>query len=531
MENLKSQLLNSPARYLWERIGIFSHHGIDLPVSALRTKKSCGIGEFFDLLPIIDWCHEIKLDVLMLLPLNECTTDPSPYNSISSRALHPIYLSLEELPYLQSYPKVKGKLAAFRYLNETPRIQYHEVLQKKMVWLREYFEAVKESFLANPDFENFKESHHWLKPYALFKVLKHKMEQAPWTTWPKELLSPSKGEYDQLIEDNQDDIIFHIALQFLCYEQMKCVKNYSLAKQVFLKGDIPILINPDSVDVWAEPHLFDLTKAAGAPPDAYSSEGQYWGCPLFNWNAMRKYAENYEWWKERLDFAGHFYDLFRIDHIVGFFRIWGIPHNHSPKAGSYIPADPSEWIPQGQEILQFLHHNSNMLPIGEDLGTVPREIKHCLAKLGIPGTKIIRWERKEDKKRSFIPYDEYPRLSMTSVSTHDTEPLALWWQVQKDEAKAFAEFKGWSYSPTLSFDQHREILRDSHQTPSLFHINLLQDYLSLFPELVWENLKDEQINIPGTTSPFNWTYRFRPSVEEIVSHEGLKKTMKELIRD
>ncbi|MCB1067590.1 MAG: 4-alpha-glucanotransferase, partial [Simkania sp.] len=369
------------------------------------------------------------------------------------------------------------------------------------------------------------------KPYALFKVLKHKMEQAPWTTWPKELLSPSKGEYDQLIEDNQDDIIFHIALQFLCYEQMKCVKNYSLAKQVFLKGDIPILINPDSVDVWAEPHLFDLTKAAGAPPDAYSSEGQYWGCPLFNWNAMRKYAENYEWWKKRLDFAGHFYDLFRIDHIVGFFRIWGIPHNHSPKAGSYIPADPSEWIPQGQEILQFLHHNSNMLPIGEDLGTVPREIKHCLAKLGIPGTKIIRWERKEDKKRSFIPYDEYPRLSMTSVSTHDTEPLALWWQVQKDEAKAFAEFKGWSYSPTLSFDQHREILRDSHQTPSLFHINLLQDYLSLFPELVWENLKDEQINIPGTTSPFNWTYRFRPSVEEIVSHEGLKKTMRELIRD
>jgi len=120
---------------------------------------------------------------------------------------------------------------------------------------------------------------------------------------------------------------------------------------------------------------------------------------------------------------------------------------------------------------------------------------------------------------------------MTSVSTHDTEPLALWWQALPDEAKAFADFKGWTYSPKLTFEQHQEILRDSHQTPSLFHVNLLQDYLSLFPELVWENPKDEQINIPGTTSPFNWTYRFRVSVEEMVSHEGLRSAMQSIIRD
>lgn len=530
MENLKKQLLSSPARYLWEKIGIYPHHGINLPLGALRSQKSCGIGEFFDLLPMIDWCHELKLDVLMLLPLNESSSDPSPYNSISSKALHPIYLSLANLPYLDSYPEIKRRLEDLRPLNDATRTRYHEVLQKKIAWLWDYFSAVKISFVQNPDFQIFKENHPWLEPYALFKVFKKKMGHHHWSTWPSEMRIPSKTEYDRFLKENEEEILFYSALQHLCFEQLRCVKSYAETKKVFLKGDIPILLNPDSADVWAEPHLFDLTLAAGAPPDMYNSEGQYWACPLFNWEILRKYSENFRWWKDRLNFAEHFYDIFRIDHIVGFFRIWAISLHHSPKEGRYIPEDPSLWVAQGQEILQFLHHNSNMLPIGEDLGTVPFEVKRCLEELGIPGTKIIRWERRWDQHGEFIPYAEYPPLSMTSLSTHDTEPLHLWWQAHPSEAEAFARFKGWAYSPHLSFEQHKEILHDSHHTPSLFHINLLQDYLSLFPELVWPDAKEERINIPGTQDPFNWTYRFRVSVEELAAHEGLRKAMTDLLR-
>jgi 4-alpha-glucanotransferase len=529
MDDLKKRLLSSSARHLWDKIGIFPHHGIDLSLGALRTKNSCGIGEFLDLLPMIDWCHELKLDVLMLLPLNESTLGPSPYHSISSRALHPIHLSLEHLPYLESYPEIKHKLPTLHYLNDTPRIHYEEVFRKKMALLGEYFKMVKKSFLENPDFHHFKENYSWLEPYALFKVLKGKMKQVHWSNWPREIRAPSLPEYEHLVRENHEEITFHIALQHLCFEQLKCVKNYAAAKKVFLKGDIPILLNPDSVDTWTNPHLFDLSLSAGAPPDLYEKEGQYWGCPIYNWEAMRKYTENFKWWKDRLDFAENFYDIFRIDHIVGFFRIWGIPLNQPPNEGRFIPENPALWIPQGKEILKFIHECSNMLPIGEDLGVVPLEVKKCLATLGIAGTKILRWERRWEQGHEFIPYEEYPPLSMTSISTHDMEPLKLWWETMPEDAEAFARFKGWTYSPTLSFEQHKEILRDSHHTPSLFHINLLQDYLSLFPELVWPNPKDERINIPGTQTPFNWTYRFRPSVEVITSHEGLKAAMREIL--
>lgn len=266
MDQLKEQLLSSPARHLWEKIGIFSHHGIDLPLAALRTKNSCGIGEFLDLLPMIDWLHELKFDVLMLLPLNESTTDSSPYNSISSRALHPIYLSLENLPYLESHPEIKSELEQLRYLNETPRVQYNEVLSKKMALLRQYFSAVQKNFSQSPEFQHFRAQHSWLEPYALFKVLKEKMKQMRWQDWPREMRAPSRAEYDHYLKKNQDEIDFYIVLQYLCFEQMKCVRNYAAAKKVFLKGDIPILINPDSVDVWTDPYLFDLTLSAGAPP-------------------------------------------------------------------------------------------------------------------------------------------------------------------------------------------------------------------------------------------------------------------------
>lgn len=522
------KVLRGPIRCQWDKIGMYPHHGIDLPLSALRSQWSSGIGEYYDLLPLIDWCRDRKMDVIMLLPLNETSpVDPSPYNAISSCALHPIFLSLEHLPFIPSYPALKDRLGELKRLNQGGRVQYREVYAKKLAWLKMYFNTVKQALLEDPSFQQFrKREEDWLETYALFKILKDKMGQTSWATWPKPYKAPTRKEMEFLLAEQAEEVLFHSALQFLCFEQLRSVKNYANLRGVFIQGDIPILVNLDSADVWGDPFFFDLTMSAGAPPDYFNSQGQHWGFPLFNWELMRRAKVNFSWWKTRIHYAEHFYDIFRIDHIVGFFRIWGIPWDKPATEGRFVPSDASLWIPQGREILEFIDSVSTMLPIGEDLGNVPGEVKDCLRSLGICGTKIIRWEKDQNR---YTPYAEYPELSMTSVSTHDADTLRGWWQNCPDEAKLFAQFKGWNYAPNLRLDQVKEILRDSHHTPSLFHINLLQEYLALFPELVWPEVSDERINIPGTMNDKNWTYRFRLPVEAIVAHEGLRKAVDEIV--
>jgi 4-alpha-glucanotransferase len=224
--------------------------------------------------------------------------------------------------------------------------------------------------------------------------------------------------------------------------------------------------------------------------------------------------------------------MYRIDHVIGLFRIWAIPIGHPEIIGKFIPEDPALWIPQGKETLEMMITASPMLPIAEDLGFVQPIIRACLAELGIPGTKVMRWERLWDQDKSFIPYHAYPVISMTCVSTHDSPTLVQWWNTQPEEVQAFCAFKGWiGIPPQLTQEMRKEILWDSHHTASLFHINLLQEYLALFPELVWPNPEDERINIPGKVLPTNWTYRFKPSVETLISHQGLQGEISRLLSD
>lgn len=510
-------LLQSPTAQQWKKIGIKQRHGINLPLSALRTANSSGIGEFYDLIPIIDWCKEVGIEVIQMLPLNDSGNDSAPYNALSSCALNPVYLSLHQLPAAKNLPDGTT-------LNELPRVAYKEVQSLKLNYLRDYYINGGIHLTEAKEFQDFIQNHPWVVPYALFKVLKDKLEHNPWMSWPEELKKPN---YEALLEKHHKEMLFYALLQYLCYLQLSYIKNYANEKGVLLKGDIPILISPDSVDVWLKPELFNFTVSAGAPPDIYNSDGQNWGFPILNWENVKK--GNYLWWKARLDAAKSYYDLFRIDHVVGFFRIWAIPLHAPPKDGKFIPENPALWIPQGKEILQMMIDSSLMLPIAEDLGQIPPSVRTCLLEMGICGTKVIRWERDYEKDGSFIPYNAYSPVSMTTVSTHDSETLQLWWQHFPDEAKAFATFKNWTYSPDLTHEQRLEILTDSHHTPSLFHINLFQEYLALFPELVWPHPDDERINIPGKVLPTNWTYRFRQTVEEIVKHQGLKKAVWKII--
>jgi 4-alpha-glucanotransferase len=507
-------------------------HGINLPLSCLRSSKSSGIGEFLDLLPLIDWCKETSLNVIQLLPLNDTGDDPSPYNPLSSCALNPIYLSLHALPYLEKYPDLKSELTSFLSLNNEMRVSYSQVQNKKLLWLKKYIEHAQSLLTEDPEYYNFISQHSWVEPYALFKTLKARVNNKSWLDWPKEIKTISQTQYKALCERYSADISFYLLLQYLATSQLKQVKAYAASKGVFIKGDISILISPDSADCYFNREQFDFSLAAGAPPDVkYNADGQYWGFPLFNWEKMKEL--NYAWWKERLQVASSYYDLYRIDHAMGFFRIWAIPLNRPATEGKYLPENSSLWIKQGKEILQELKKEIPMLavsediPIGEDAEEVMPAIQACLAEIGICGTKLMRYERKKDG--SFIPSHEYPASSMTCLSNHDFEPLSLWWKNFPDDAKILAKSKKWNYSSKLTYTQRMELLSDCHKTPSLLHINLLQEYLALFDELVWPEPEDERINIPGTILPTNWTYRCRTTLEEIIIHKGLKEAVIKII--
>lgn len=522
--SLKAYVQTTATRAPWERIGMRPHHGICLPLFSLATRQSAGIGEFLDLIPLIAWCRSLSIDIIQLLPLNDTGNETSPYSALSANALNPMHISLSALPEWRSVDGLGALYQQLRTLAAAQRVCYTQVIPLKQQFLRTYFQALGQSIVRSQEFAQFKAEHAWLLPYSVFKTLKEKSGWAPWQAWSMEWKSL---HWEQLAAAYPQDVDFHCFVQFLCFQQFAEVKRQARRQEVLLKGDIPILISKESADVWENPGLFHLDYSAGAPPDMYNHEGQDWGFPLYDWDGMAK--QDFSWWHDRLRTAARCYDLYRLDHIVGFYRIWAIRHQGSKIEKGFIPNDPACWIPQGDRILRELIQGCPMLPIGEDLGTVPREVKVNLKSLGICGTKVMRWERNWEGDKRFIPLDAYEPLSMTTVSTHDSETLPLWWQNHPEEAKEFARFRGWPYERDLSQAFHRQILYDSHHTSSLFHINLLLEYLSLFPELRWPSPEEERINIPGTVSDRNWSYKFRPTLEEIAGHLPLQHLFKNLI--
>lgn len=523
-----SYLTHSPAAKQWEDIGIKHHHGIAVPLFSIHSSQSYGIGEYPDLLLLIDLCCSIGFDVIQLLPINDCGLGTSPYSALSAFALNPLFLGLSNLPHFEEYPLLTEQLKSLPKFSQAQRIDYIQVRENKNRFLRAYYQLAGAQILESKGYQEFTKSAPWLRGYGAFEILKNRYAWTGWETWPEHEQKPTDKLIDSIIEQEKDEFHWHCLLQYLCDLQMREVKNYASGKNCFIMGDIPILIDRESADVWQHQDLFNLRYAAGAPPDVYSETGQNWGFPIYHWHEMEN--QNYRWWRERLQWATRHYHIYRIDHIVGFFRIWSIPYEQKSNEGRFIPEDERTWINHGQRILLMMLESSNMLPIGEDLGVVPPEVRDCLSALGICGTRVVRWERDWRGDGQFILPQNYPFDSLTTVSIHDSETLQQWWKKYPIEAQLYCNFKGWSYQPILSREYQREILWDSHHSNSFFHINLLQEYLPLIPGLSWPDPDDERINIPGLVSDRNWTYRLRLSLEDLAEQTSLLHQMKELIK-
>ena len=325
---------------------IYKGTGTSIPVFSLKTKKSFGIGEFTDLYKMIDWASLTGQQIIQLLPVNDTTTsrtwhDSYPYSAISIYALHPIYLGCSYLP-LKDKKKNNIYIREAARLNRLPEVDYEKVLKLKSDYSRDLFLERGSNVLSSAGYLAFyQKNSYWLFPYACYCYLRDKNNSADFREWG-EFSRFDEHRLQQLMESNPEakrEIHYWYFIQFLLHEQFSQVKHYAHEKGVTLKGDIPIGISRNSIDAWTSPHLFNMDTQSGAPPDDFSRLGQNWGFPTYNWQAMAE--DGYAWWISRFRKMSDYFDAYRIDHILGFFRIWEIPiHAVQGLLGYFSPALP-----------------------------------------------------------------------------------------------------------------------------------------------------------------------------------------------
>jgi 4-alpha-glucanotransferase len=305
--------------------------GTLVPVFSLRSKSSFGIGDFGDLKKMIDFVSQTGQRVLQILPINDTTithtwTDSYPYSCISIFAIHPQYVDLNQLPAIADKAEAKKYEALRIKLNALSQIDYEAVNNAKTEYLKIIFEQEGKRIMSSAEYKAFfEESQSWLVPYGHYCMLRDKNGTADFTKWEgnetwneddrEKLTNPRTALYKE--------VAFYYFVQFILSSQMKAAHDYARSKHVILKGDIPIGVNRYGCDVWMEPKYFNLNSQAGAPPDDFSVNGQNWGFPTYNWDEMLK--DDCIWWVRRFQNMSKFFDAYRIDHVLGFFRIWDIP--------------------------------------------------------------------------------------------------------------------------------------------------------------------------------------------------------------
>ena len=518
---------------MFDRPG-FRGAGTAVPVFSLRSTSDFGIGEFRDLHPLVDWAAATGQCVIQILPINDTTRrggweDSYPYNPVSSFALNPMYIHLEDIG-------VKADAAFSRKrnaLNALPEIDYPAVFKAKTAYMRKGFEAQGQADMNSVAYKQFyKANAFWLDEYAAFCA-----------------------------ERDADTPDFHCWVQFHLDKQLKEEVAYARSKGVALKGDLPIGVSADSADARFHPQLFNLDSRAGAPPDYFSSEGQNWGFPTYNWENMAE--DGYAWWKARLRKMAEYFDAFRIDHILGFFRIWEIPacykggsmghfnpalpYTADELAKAGLPEDPKLfledphhkglfhprispdtsdldykqkqvydgiywdffyhrheefWKLNGQKKLPELLCATGMLACGEDLGMIPNCVHEVMDQ-----EKILTLEMPQMEKGRPWPY-----LSVCATSSHDLETLRM----QKEDDRTPQECE--------------QILRDNLASVCMLAIFPIQDWLSIDGDLRRKDFMSERVNYPSD-SENHWRYRLHLNLEDLVNQEEFTDRVASLIKE
>ena len=538
--------------------------GLLAPLFALRTENDLGIGDVEALRQFIDWARPLGFRLIQLLPINETGGDNSAYNAISSRAIDPTTLYLAPGSPSELTQEIFDEVTAGIDLAALRRgVVHYEIVKplKKKLLERAFLGFAKGA--PNESFAEFcRDESGWLDDYTLFRVLMELHgEREMWDEWPQNNLPAARAWLDSLGESERAEIeqrreLFRY-VQWLAHAQWTALKSFAEERGVALMGDIPFGVSYYSADVFAHPESFALDWSGGAPPEPYFKDdeftqkwGQNWGIPIYNWPQMR--GDHFAWWRQRVRGVKEIFHLFRIDHILGFYRIYAFPWRPARNA-EILPLTWEEMLAQtGGRAPQFAPRDDNSpahaeqnrrdgeeylrvvldeagatCVVGEDLGTVPDYVRPNLQSLGIAGFKIPQWET--DQHQQTIAGGSYERLSVATFATHDHKPVrALWEEAFEKESETaeqarqdlnkMADFAGIS-PPNESTNYAREfypaILEALFRSESWIAIVMITDLLG----------RKDRYNVPGTAADSNWTRRLHTTVAKLGGGRALRNRL------
>jgi len=569
--------------------------GTVIPIFSLRSEGSFGVGDFGDLKMMVDWCDKTRQRVLQVLPINDTNMtgtwqDSYPYNSISIYALHPQYCDFRQLPPIKDEQKRQQFEQLRQELNALPQIDYERMFQAKMDYLHELFQQEWTKTQRSADYKQFfEQNREWLEPYAAFCYYRDLYGTAVFSEWPKEATvdATQKASFK-----GKKELQFWYFVQYNLNTQMSAAHDYARQHRVVLKGDIPIGISRDGVEAWVEPRYFNLNGQAGAPPDAFSADGQNWGFPTYNWDEML--SDGCQWWVRRFRKMAEYFDAYRIDHVLGFFRIWEIPMpeksglmgQFSPALGmsreeiegygvefrdslflvdhkrndrwhpriavQYQPAyeqlseeqkfcfnrlyndyfyrrNNQFWYQEAMKRLPRLTQATRMLACAEDLGMVPDCVPWVMNELRILSLEIQSMPK--DPTTRFGKLSHNPYRSVDTISTHDMPTLRQWWDEDAERSQAYFNTtlrRGGPAPRPLPGWLAKDIVSRHLTSPSMLCLLSFQDWLSIDEKLRLPDENAERINIPANPRHY-WRYRMHLTIEQLLAASDLNEEISSLI--
>ncbi len=465
--------------------------GILLHISSLPSPYGIGtIGK--EAFEFIDFLSEAGQRYWQMLPIGPTGYADSPYQSLSAFAGNPYFIDLDIL--IQAGLLKQDEVNSFSWGDDPERVDYGRLFKYRPILFRKAFERIKgiPSFMQEiAQFEN--ENKEWISEYALYMSLKSHFQMQPWTEWQEDsICSRIPGSMKYYCELLEEEILYHVSLQYLFYKQWNDLRSYGRKKGIGFIGDLPFYIPMDTADVWAEPEHFLLDDdrhpvlIGGVPPDCFSKTGQLWGTPIYNWQALRE--NGYSFWIRRIEAASKLYDVLRLDHFRGFESYWGVPcHDKTAERGCWLPGP-------GLDLIEKIKIASNgMKIIAEDLGFLTEEVNALVKASGFPGMKILQFAFERDGG-VYLPHN-YDHNCVVYTGTHDNNTVRGWLEkADDDEIKFSSKYLGILGEADFNWG----FIRGGMGSVADLFVAQMQDYLDM-PACA-------RMNIPGTIGG-NWRWR------------------------